>query len=130
MDLGDGCGGKGGRDILERCGFFAKCLGQKTGHQLFVERGQRILQGGEVGGDFKADDVAAGGKNLTELDIDRAEPGQRVGEPRDAACLAHVALFDQPRDTDHELGGRRNGMAFGERERALAGQNEAGPCEP
>ena len=104
MNLGDGGRGERGRNVLERGRLFTQCLGQKTGDKLFIERGQRVLKGGEIGGDFKPDDVAASGEDLAELDVNRAEPGQGIGQPRDAAGLAHVSLLDQPGDADHKLG--------------------------
>ena len=44
------------------------------------ERRQAVLQRGEIAGELAADDVGAGGEELAELDVGRAERGQRLRE--------------------------------------------------
>ena len=46
------------------------------------ERRQAVLQRGEIAGKLAADEVVAGGEKLAELDVGRAERGQRFGELR------------------------------------------------
>ena len=71
-----------------------------------------------------ADDVGPRRQELAELDVGRAEPRQRRGEP--GGAVAGVAALDQPRQAQEAAPGRRQHARIDERERALARQHEAG----
>ena len=125
MDLRDGGGG-------DRLAEFEKKLVDGTAerdldhaHRFRAGEGRHaVLQALQVAGRRDADDVGTGRQELAEFHVRRPEPRQRLREARRA--VAGLRPLDEPRDPQAEPGGRRQGARIDERERALAGQDEAG----
>ena len=88
------------------------------------ERRHLVLQALKIARDLLADHVGAGRQELAELDVSRAEPGERCGEPALAAFGARP--LDQPGERDRGLGRQRQRPRVDQREHALAREHEAG----
>jgi hypothetical protein len=87
------------------------------------ERRHLVLQALKIARDLLADHVGAGGHELAELDVSRAEPGEGCGEPALAAFGARP--LDQPGERDRGLGRQRQRPRVDQREHALAREHES-----
>ena len=91
------------------------------------KRRHLVLQAFEIARERNADDIGPRRQELAELDVGRAEPGERSRKPRigGAACRA----LDQPRDAQRRPRGKRQRRRIDQAEHAFAGEHEAGAAE-
>ncbi len=115
----------GGHCRAEACKHIGQRAFQRGGDDRFGlglrERRQLVLQAFEVARHLDADHVGPRRQHLAELDIGRAEPGQRPRQPR--AGLG-IAALDQPRHAQHEAQRRRQRLRIDHGEGALAGNDK------
>ena len=91
------------------------------------KRRQPVLQAFQVARHGDADHVGPGRQKLSELQIGRAEPRQRARQPR---AGFGAGTFDQPRQPQRELPGRRHQARIDDAEHALAREHVSGADEP
>ncbi len=91
------------------------------------KRRQPVLQAFQIARHHDADHVGPRGEKLSELEIGRSEPGQRARQPRTGFG---AGAFDQPREPQRELPGRRHQARIDHAEHALAREHETGAGEP
>ena len=124
MHLRDGGGGDGlaefGKNLIERLAERGLYRVDRVG---LGERRDAVLQALEIAGDADTDDVGAGGHELAEFDVGRAE----AGECGDAAlgAVGGAAAFDEAGNADHGADGRGRFVRVNEREGAFAGEDKA-----
>ena len=90
------------------------------------KRRQPVLQAFQVARHRDADDVGPGRQKLSELQIGRAEPRQRARQPR---TRFGAGAFDQPRQPQRQLPGRRHQARIDDAEHALAREHVSGADE-
>ena len=128
MHLGDGgCGNRGPEARKRLCQWaFQRCRDHRLG--LHLRKGwQPVLQAFQVACHEDADHVGTGGEKLPELEVGRSHSGQRAGQ---ALAGFGAAPFDQPRNLERELPGRRHQARIDGAEYALAREHEAGAGQP
>ena len=101
------------------------------------KRCHSVLQAFEIARQRRADDIRPRCQKLSELDVARAEPGQRRGEPHRAGCARRPRRrgrsgppFDEPAETQHETDRPREEHRIQQAEYPLAREHEAGAGEP
>ena len=90
------------------------------------KRRQPVLQAFQIARHGDADDVGPGRQKLSELQIGRAEPRQRARQPR---AGFGAGAFDQPRQPQRELPGRRHQARIDDAEHAFAREHVSGADE-
>ena len=91
------------------------------------KRRQPVLQGFQIARHRDADHVGPGRQKLSELEIGRAEPRQRARQPR---AGFGAGPFDQPRQPQRELSGRRHQTRIDDAEHAFAREHVSGADQP
>ena len=91
------------------------------------KRRQPVLQAFQVARHRDADHVGPRRQKLSELEIGRTEPRQRARQPR---AGFGAGPFDQPRQPQRELSGRRHQARIDDAEHAFAREHESGAGEP
>ena len=122
-------GGDGRRQFRELGGARSQRISQQLGHQRLVERLHLVLQHRQLRREGGTDNIGSGGEGLAEFDVGRPELVERPRQPLDAAGALDVAALEQPAEPDAGAEHRRQGLAVGHRQRALAGQHPAGAHE-
>jgi hypothetical protein len=126
VHLGDGRGRHRLAEAgIERVRLRAEAFANGAPRLLHREGRQPVLQPGERGGKVRADDVAARGEELAQLDVARPERGQRPGEPLGLPVLPARALETRRHPAEQARGPRR-GHVLRHDMHAVPGQQHAG----
>ena len=91
------------------------------------KRRQPVLQGFQIARHRDADHVGPGRQKLAELEVSGAEPRQRARQTR---AGFGAGPFDQPRQPQRELSGRRHQTWIDDAEHAFAREHVSGADEP
>ena len=91
------------------------------------KRRQPVLQAFQVARHRDADHVGPGRQKLSELEVSGAEPRQRARQTR---AGFGAGAFDQPRQPQRELSGRRHQARIDDAEHAFAREHVSGADEP
>ena len=91
------------------------------------KRRQPVLQGFQIARHRDADHVGPGRQKLAELEVSGAEPRQRARQTR---AGFGAGPFDQPRQPQRELSGRRHETWVDDAEHAFAREHVSGADEP
>ena len=87
---------------IERVDGRAQRLLDRRARLSLREGRQAVLKGRKVAGELAADDVVAGGEELTELDVRRPERGERVGELRLVGVVGGAVLAERRGDAGEQ----------------------------
>ena len=118
----------GGPRLANACatGRSSDCGDHGLGFALRKRR-QPVLQAFQIARHRDADHVGPRRQKLSELEIGRAEPRQRARQPR---AGFGAGPFDQPRQPQRELPGRRHQARIDDAEHAFAREHVSGADEP
>ena len=128
MHLGDRSGGD--RRPEADKGFCQRAFQRKRDDGLgfgLRKRRQPVLQGFQIARHRDADHVGPGRQKLAELEVSGAEPRQRARQTR---AGFGAGPFDQPRQPQRELSGRRHQTWVDDAEHAFAREHVSGADEP
>ena len=128
MHLGDGSGGHRRAEADKRLRHRA-FQGQGNDGLCFTlrKRRQPVLQAFQVARHRDADHVGPGRQKLSELEVSRAKPRQRARQPR---AGFGAGTFDQPRQPQRKLSGRRHQARIDHAEHAFAREHVSGTDQP
>ena len=130
MNLGDRRGGyrraEFAEDLVDR---LAQLVSQDLARLRISECRHAVLQARQAAREPLADDIAAGGQDLAELDVGRAQLLQRAGQPL-TRILCQIATAENAHDTSQPAGRCRiQRLVLRWQDRVVPGQGQRGACQ-